>query len=182
MVGIVGLGLVLKVLSGGWWGYVPAGPSAVVIAVVAVWRREVPRLGGVKILLGGHADGDREVARGIELTDKWTVYMLAAQLALSQFPFGLLHAAVGWLVGSAWTEELVPAGLVRSRVPAWVVGEDGKRKNGRGQYEGLRRRLQEEDRDGMREVTTAGMAAANPRQDERRGFLGGVGRYFTSGS
>jgi len=184
MVGIVGLVLVVKVLSGGWWGYVPAGPSSVVIAVVAVWRREVPRLGGVKVLLDGHEREERDAstARGLELSDKWTVYVLAAQLALSQFPFGLLHAAVGWLVGSAWTEELVPGGLVRWRVPAWVVGEDARYKSGRGQFEGLRRRLQEEDRDGMREVTTGGMTAANPSQDERRGFLGGVGRYFTSGS
>jgi len=183
MVATVSLGLVLKIMTVGWWGYIPSGPSALIIAIVVVWRREIPRLGGFKILLD---DDDQRLragtARGIEVSDKWTIYMLAAQLALSQFPFGLLPAVVGWLVGNTWVEELVPAGLVRWRIPAWVVGEDGHRKNGRGHYEGLRRRLQEEDRDGMREVTTGGATAADPSQDGRRGFLGGVGRYFTSGS
>ena len=179
MVCIVALGLVLKISTLGWWGYIPAGPSALTIAIVAVWRREIPRLGGFKILLDEDEGRIRSgTASGIELSDKWTVYMLAAQLALSQFPFGLVPALVGWVVGNAWVEELVPGGLVRWRVPAWVVGEDGSGKSGRGRYEGLRRRLQEEeDRDGMREVTNA----AGTGQDERRGFLGGVGRYFTSG-
>ncbi|KAK5950320.1 hypothetical protein OHC33_008539 [Knufia fluminis] len=183
MIGIVSVAMVLKIVSVGWWGYIPSGPSALVIAIVAVWRREIPRLAGFKILL----DDDEQrlhagTARGLELSDKWTVYMLATQLALSQFPFGLLPAVVGWFVGNAWTEELVPGGLVRWRIPAWVLGEDAQRKTGRGHYEGLRRRLQEEDHDGMREVTTAGVATTTRSQEGRRGVLGGVGRYFTSGS
>lgn len=183
MIGIVSASIVLKILSIGWWGYVPSGPSALVIAIVVVWRREIPRLGGFKLLL--ETDDQRlraGTARGVELSDKWTIYMLAAQLTLSQFPFGLLPAVVGLLVGNAWVEELVPGGLVRWRIPAWLVGEDGRHKAERGHYEGLRRRLQEEDRDGMREVTTGGTATMNPDQVGRRGFLGGVGRYFTSGS
>lgn len=184
MVGIVGLGLVLKVLSAGWWGYIPSGMTGVVVAMVAVWRREIPRLGGFKILL---EDDERRiqagVASGLDFSDKWTVYMLTAQLALSQFPYGLLPALVGWVVGNAWREELVPASLVRWRVPGWVVGEDGQgKRSGRGQYEGLRRRLEEENQDGMREVSEGMARRSGGNEEERRGFLGGVGRYFTSGS
>lgn len=183
MAGIVGLGLLLKVLSIGWWGYIPSGISAVVIATVAVWSREIPRLGGFKVLLDDDTERIRNgTARGFEVTDKWTTYLLAAQLALSQFPYGLLPAFVGWIVGNAWTEELVPAGLVRWRLPGWVVGEDSKgKRRGQQQYEGLRRRLEEENQDGMREVSE-GMARQGDNQDDRRGFLGGVGRYFASGS
>lgn len=182
MAGIVGLGLLLKILSIGWWGYIPSGLNAVVIATVAVWGREIPRLGGFKVMLDDDVERIRNgTARGFEVTDKWTTYLLAAQLALSQFPYGLLPAFVGWVVGNAWTEELVPAGLVRWRLPGWVVGEDSKgKRRGQQQYEGLRRRLEEENQDGMREVSES-IARQGAGQDDRRGFLGGVGRYFASG-
>lgn len=185
MLGTVGLGVLLKMATLGWWEYIPSGMTGVVLALVAVWRSEVPRLGGFKILF---EDDDRRTrtgeARGVSVSDKWTVYMLAAQLALSQFPYGLLPALVGWVVGNAWSDELVPGGLVRWRVPAWVVGEDGQgKRGGRGQYEGLRRRLEEENQDGMREVTDGVARGGRGQQgDDRREFLGGVGRYFTSGS
>src|SRR5690348_12313572 len=107
--------------------------------------------------------------------------MLAVQLAFSQFPYGILPIIVGWVVGNAWGVEFLPSVIVRWRVPRWVVGEDAQWKGGsRGQYQGMRRRLEEENQDGMREVSS-GMARS-PAQDDRRGFLGGVGRYFTSGS
>ena len=68
-------------------------------------------------------------------------YLLAFQLALSQFPGSLLSAGVGWLVGYAWRNDILP-GAGGWRVPGWVVSEkrDGER------YEGLRRRLEGEER------------------------------------
>lgn len=182
MAGIASMALILKIITLGWWGYVPSGMSAVILATVAVWSKEVPRLGGFKLLLDDDEERLRRgTARGIDLSDKWTTYLLAAQLALTQFPYGLLPAFIGWFVGSAWTEELVPVSLVRWRVPGWVVGEDSKGKRGGQQYEGLRRRLEEQNQDGMRQVTMASQEGS--AQDVgRRGFLGGVGRYFASGS
>ena len=52
--------------------------------------------------------------------------------------------------------ELFPARLGRWRVPAWIVGESAKSKE-RGQYEGLRRRLEEEGSaaDGMKRLCEA---------------------------
>ena len=180
MLATVSTGLVLKLFTAGWWGYIPAGMTATTIATVAVWRKEIPRLSGFKVLLD---DDIRAIqagtARGIDFSDKWTMYVLAGQLAFSQFPYALLPALVGWVVGNAWNDELVPSGLVRWRVPGWLVGEDSRTKRGRGQYEGLRRRLEEENQDGMRAVSN-GIAQGTPVQ--QRGFLGNVGRYFTSSS
>ncbi|KAJ5086675.1 hypothetical protein NUU61_007982 [Penicillium alfredii] len=99
------------------------------------------------------------------LSDKSTTYLVAAQLALSQFPAMLLPAAVGWVVGVAWRAELLPGlspATTGFRVPVWVVGErelhrgavGGSGSSGRGggsdvgaereRYDDLRRRLEGE--------------------------------------
>lgn len=39
-------------------------------------------------------------------------YLLAAQLALAQWPGSLLGAAVGWTVGYLWRNETWPAALI----------------------------------------------------------------------
>lgn len=93
------------------------------------------------------------------LSDKSTTYLVAAQLALSQFPAMLLPAAVGWVVGLAWRADLLPFVSSAWRVPGWVVGERGRERRGLaaagggggaggegegGYYEDLRRRLEGE--------------------------------------
>ncbi|PYH46013.1 protein dscB [Aspergillus saccharolyticus JOP 1030-1] len=101
----------------------------------------------------------------ITLTDKSTTYLIALQLALSQFPATILPAVVGWGVGLAWRTEVLPLvgvpGGYRWRVPGWVVGDGsvraagGDRSSVRGgsgggsgsggeRYEELRRRLEGE--------------------------------------
>lgn len=63
----------------------------------------------------------------ILLSDKSTTYLVAAQLALSQFPTSLLPAFVGWAVGTAWRADILP-GSRSWRVPAWIVGEKEHRR------------------------------------------------------
>ncbi|PYH96476.1 hypothetical protein BO71DRAFT_482062 [Aspergillus ellipticus CBS 707.79] len=118
----------------------------------------------------------------ILLSDKSTTYLVAAQLALSQFPSMLLPAAVGWCVGWAWRMEVFPLpGLGGSwRVPAWMVGEKERRgagngngsgsgsgTGGEGRYEDLRRRLEGEA------VAASASASASD--------VGGGGRMRRSG-
>ncbi|KIV97966.1 hypothetical protein PV10_01661 [Exophiala mesophila] len=195
----------LKGLTFGLWNYLPAGLTAVVFAALSLWSDEVPRLYRYKILTGkiplatateqndsttaaggGGGGGNTRTAAqqqsqtdppGITLSDKSTTYLLAAQLALCQFPYQLIPALVGWTLGSAWIGELLPGGLSRWRVPAWVVGESPKSKE-RGQYEGLRRRLEEEgsSADGMRNVSDR---VAERQDTARRGFGRQIASYFT---
>ncbi len=168
--------LLLKLATWGWYNYVPGGLTGLVFAGLSVWGDEVPRLARYKILVDGHTKG------GVLLSDKSSTYLLAAQLALSQFPYNLLPAAVGWAVGTAWTGELLPAGLARWRVPAWLVGESARRKE-RGQFEGLRRRLEEEgsSADGMRNVSdnVGGGGGGGGQESARRGFGRQILGYFT---
>ncbi len=97
------------------------------------------------------------------LSDKSATYLLATQLALSQFPGSAVAAAVGWLVGYAWRSEILP-GAARWRVPTWFAGKEV----GEGhRYEGLRRRLEGES-------TVA--AAASGVDGRLGGNAGGEGR------
>ena len=168
--------VLLKLGTLGWYNYLPAGCTGMVFGLLAAWAEEVPRIYRYKIVTGTPSSGGQE-APGIVLSDKSTTYLLAAQLALSQFPHSILPAAVGWTVGTAWMSELLPGGLGRWRIPAWVVGASSKRKE-RGQYEGLRRRLEEEgsSADGMRNVTER---VASAEGNARRGFGSRFVGYFT---
>lgn len=167
----------LKAVTLGWYDYVPSGLTGLVFACLSAWGDEVPRLYRYKIVTGGGEESPG-LPKGVVLSDKSTTYLLAAQLALSQFPYNLLPAAVGWTVGSAWTGELLPSGLGRWRVPAWIVGESAKRKE-RGQFEGLRRRLEEEgsSADGMRNVSDN--MGSRGQESARRGFGRQILGYFT---
>ncbi|KAJ4525163.1 hypothetical protein HRR83_000834 [Exophiala dermatitidis] len=198
---VPGLCLLLKTASLGVYNYIPAGLTAVVFAALSAWREEVPRLYRYKIVTGGpkptttspsssssddasssapQAQTQTQQLPGITLSDKSTTYLLAAQLALSQFPYQLMPAAVGWVVGSAWMGELLPGRLNTWRVPAWMVGETSKTKH-RGQFEGLRRRLEEEgsSADGMRNVSDNVHQQQGAQDDTRRGFGRQILGYFT---
>jgi len=175
--------VVLKLGTLGWYNYLPSGLTGVVFGLLAAWADEVPRIYRYKIVTGSIASasaGGQGEAPGVILSDKSTTYLLAAQLALSQLPYSILPAAVGWTVGTAWMGELLPSGLGRWRIPAWMVGETSQRKE-RGQYEGLRRRLEEEgsSADGMRNVTERVSNTARGEGNARRGFGSRFVGYFT---
>jgi hypothetical protein len=107
----------------------------------------------------------------ISLTSKSLSYLPALQLALSAFPGSLIAAVVGWTVGYAYRNEVLP-GASGWRVPGWVVGESGKTGEG---YEGLRRRLDGESRS----VATGRSNVGATGGEERRRTLGGmVGEMF----
>ncbi|KIW77124.1 hypothetical protein Z517_09570 [Fonsecaea pedrosoi CBS 271.37] len=179
--------VLLKLVTLGWYNYLPSGSAGLVFALLSAWAEEVPRIYRYKIATGSPAataGGGPQQVPGVILSDKSTTYLLAAQLALSQFPYSILPAAVGWTVGTAWMGELLPGGLARWRIPAWMVGESSKRKE-RDRYEGLRRRLEEEgsSADGMRTVSDRVGAGGAEQESQRRG---GFGRqilgYFTGSS
>lgn len=145
--------------------YLPCGPTATLFALLAQYHAGIPHTFRYRISTSTStstssanrdtdASGRGEGAQGKHLTlllsDKSTTYLVAAQLALSQFPGMMLPAAVGWVVGVAWRAEVLPVPSARWRVPAWAVGEKemGRRgtQGGEGgeRYEDLRRRLEGE--------------------------------------
>ncbi|KAI9814598.1 MAG: hypothetical protein M1827_003154 [Pycnora praestabilis] len=137
------LALILRPLTLNTLNHLPAGPSPILFALLAQYHAVIPHVYKYRIsttLSPSSSPSSRDTPSGVLLSDKTTTYVLAFQLALSQFPGSLIGAAVGWTVGYAWRAELLPFSAAKWRVPAWVV--TGK-SEGAG-YEGLRRRLEGE--------------------------------------
>lgn len=150
----------LRPLSFGHVNYLPAGPTALLFAILAQYHAAIPStyryiVGGLTAPPNGHptttsnptatqsAAAQLASLRNstVALTSKTIYYVFAVQLALSQFPSSILPAVVGWTVGYAYRNEVLPA--TSWRVPSWVVGQKNRRPN----VEALRRRLEGEDRD-----------------------------------
>lgn len=169
------LALLIRPISLTTINYLPSGPTAAIFALLAQYHALIPhtfryRLATTSTGTGTSSPSNDEPnsndtnannASGkpplhIPLTSKSPIYLIAAQLALSQFPYMLLPAVTGWTVGLAWRAELLPGG-VSWRVPAWMVGEKdrprygsrygsgyGSADDGHERYEDLRRRLEGE--------------------------------------
>ncbi|EEP80476.1 predicted protein [Uncinocarpus reesii 1704] len=151
------LSLVLRPLTLNTLNYLPAGPTAILFALLAQYHAAIPTTYKYTISTGTTTTPS---ALTLHLSDKSTIYFLALQLSLSQFPNSLLPAAVGWIIGHAWRAELLPGRFSAPswRIPRWVYGghetafdrrqgtapeHDGPEAE---RYEGLRRRLEGESR------------------------------------
>ncbi|GIK03197.1 hypothetical protein Aspvir_007266 [Aspergillus viridinutans] len=181
--------------------YLPCGPTATLFALLAQYHAGIPHTFRYRISTSTSTStsasttattttpsdtDDRGEGRQqgkyltLLLSDKSTTYLVAAQLALSQFPGMILPAAVGWFVGLAWRAEVLPLPAARWRVPAWVVGEKdvGRRGTQGGEagerYEDLRRRLEGEAVAAAAASGTAGLGSEASGQRQRRregGFM-----------
>ncbi|KAJ9199056.1 hypothetical protein DTO164E3_4760 [Paecilomyces variotii] len=172
------LALVIRPLSLGTINYLPSGLTATIFALLAQFHAVIPHTFKYRISTSTTSTSTQSSSTSsassspaapaaataatpakksltILFSDKSTTYLLAAQLALSQFPFSILPALVGWCVGVAWRVEILPFGSKGWRVPAWMVGEKEVRRtqssgnNGSSdaeRYEDLRRRLEDESR------------------------------------
>lgn len=185
------LALVVRPLSLNTLNYLPSGPTATIFALLAQYHAAVPHTFRYRISTTSSPSTPSKPSLTILLSDKSTTYLVAAQLALSQFPATLLPAAVGWFVGAAWRAEMLPGsarfvagpggagargGGVGWRVPAWMVGEKEspsattarRRENNDGgadRYEDLRRRLEEESRAA---ASSSGVGIEGEHQRQRR--------------
>ncbi|KAF2400946.1 hypothetical protein EJ06DRAFT_509928 [Trichodelitschia bisporula] len=153
----------LRPLTLGHANYLPAGPTALLFALLAQYHAAIPASYQYRIGTSAAA-ADRTPSQQttlpspsqalnalrtqtITLSSKSLSYLIPLQLALSQFPHTILPAAVGWAVGYAYRNEVLPG--TTWRVPGWMVGQEAKSGHGRGggarQMEILRRRLEGEN-------------------------------------
>jgi hypothetical protein len=147
------LALVLRPLSFGKINYLPAGPTPLLFAILAQFHAAIPstyryKVGATATPPSPPSASSSATAQFFALrngtltfTSKTMSYLLPVQLALSQFPSSILPAVVGWAVGYAYRNEVLPA--TSWRLPAWMVGQKSRGPN----LESLRRRMEGEDAD-----------------------------------
>ncbi|ODH13614.1 hypothetical protein ACO22_07079 [Paracoccidioides brasiliensis] len=135
------LALLLRPLSLNTLNYLPAGPTAILFALLAQFYAAIPHAYKYRISTSTSIPPYPNTSSSssttsqpststtstttptVTLSDKSTTYLLASQLALSQFPHTLLAAATGWVVGYAWRSEILPGRVAAWRVPGSAYGD-----------------------------------------------------------
>ncbi|KAG9946988.1 hypothetical protein KCU85_g6113, partial [Aureobasidium melanogenum] len=148
--------LIIRPLSFYNINYLPAGPTAIVFALLAQYHAAIPYMYKYQL----SANESPHSSSAITLTSKSTSYLLPLQLALSQLPGSAIVAAVGWLVGYAYRREILP-GAATWRIPDLSAG-----KRERERFEGLRRRMEGE-------AATASGSRVEESDGGRRRTIGG---------
>ncbi|KAH0305921.1 hypothetical protein KCU84_g14889, partial [Aureobasidium melanogenum] len=148
--------LIIRPLSFYNINYLPAGPTAIVFALLAQYHAAIPYMYKYQL----SATDSPHSSSAINLTSKSTSYLLPLQLALSQLPGSAIVAAVGWLVGYAYRREILP-GVATWRIPDLSAG-----KRERERFEGLRRRMEGE-------AATASGSRVEESDGGRRRTIGG---------
>jgi hypothetical protein len=133
---------VLRPLTVGVFNYLPAGPTPIIFAILAQYHAIIPHIYKYRLALSASPPTNEEFY-GLTFSDKSYRYLLALQLALFQWPGSLLGAAVGWVVGYSWRNDILPGALTRWRIPGWMVGIRTQKRS--EEFEGLRRRLEGEN-------------------------------------
>ncbi len=157
------LTFILRPLTLGFLNYLPAGPTPIVFAILAQYHAIIPCIYRYRLALSPTS----EPFRGLTFSDKSYRYLLAIQLALFQWPGSLLAAAVGWIVGYSWRNDMLPGTLTRWRIPGWLVGIRSQRRS--DEFEGLRRRLEGEN---APSATATGVQNQPQGEAERRRTMG----------
>ncbi|KAK9459612.1 uncharacterized protein V1516DRAFT_535436 [Lipomyces oligophaga] len=111
--------------------YLPAGPTPIIFTLLALYHHMVPSV--YKFRFSPYPiEPVSEPGQGSELeteppinsrhsltvSDKIFVYIIAAQLALSQMPGSLIVSFTGWIIGILWYREVLP--LRSWRIPESV--------------------------------------------------------------
>ncbi|KAL5615097.1 hypothetical protein BROUX41_005157 [Berkeleyomyces rouxiae] len=158
------LAFFMRLVTGGAFNYLPAGPTPVIFAMLAQYHLLVPHLYQYRIsATQNDATPDAAPPAGVTLSDKSYRYVLAMQLAMLQMPGSLLGAVLGWIIGYAW-KDFMPTALVKWRLPGWMVGLAHQKRG--AEFEGLRRRLEGEDSSVT--ATTSGAQHQDSEVGQRR--------------
>ncbi|KAI9158502.1 DSC E3 ubiquitin ligase complex subunit 2 [Paramyrothecium foliicola] len=157
---------VLRPLSPSLFNYMPAGPTPLLFAALAQFHAMVPHMYKYRVATSS-APSTAESFSGVTFSDKSYKYALAIHLALLQWPGSVIGALVGWVVGYAWREGLMPASLISWRLPGWMVGLSHQRRS--AEFEGLRRRLEGEN---ATAGVSTGVQGQADNQAERRRTMG----------
>lgn len=154
------LAVLLRPLSFNTFNYLPAGPTPILFAILAQYNTAIPYTYKYRIGTSAPPSGSAPVGM-ILLSDKSYTYLPTIQLSLSQLPGSIFGAAIGWVIGHSWRNELLPGALTRWRVPHWLVGMRPRERA--EDFEGLRRRLAGDESSPVLATGSAGRAGGRRR-------------------
>jgi hypothetical protein len=157
---------VLRPISPALFNYMPAGPTPILFATLAQFHVMVPHMYKYRVATAP-STSTSEPFTGLTFSDKSYKYALAVHLALLQWPGSVIGALVGWVIGYAWREGLMPTSLITWRLPGWMVGLSHQRRS--AEFEGLRRRLEGEN---ASTGASTGVQGQADNQAERRRTMG----------
>lgn len=162
--------LLLQPLTSSLINYLPAGPTALIFALLAQYHAIIPHTYRYHVATTSSpssqsANSAADSPSTLTLSDKSPRYLLALQLALFQLPASLITAPLGFLLGYSFRSGILPLRLTRWRVPGWLVGAETQKRS--AEFEGLRRRLEGED--GGAGATTTGREGGEGGSMGRRG-------------
>jgi hypothetical protein len=138
------LALILRPLSFNTFNYLPAGPTPLLFAILAQYHAAIPQIYKYRVAASSSSPTSPDAPLvGLTFSDKSYTYLPALQLSLAQFPGSFLCAAVGWIIGYSWRNDVLPGRVGKWRVPGWMVGIRAVKRG--EDFEGLRRRLEGEN-------------------------------------
>lgn len=108
------LGLILRPLSSNRLNYLPPGPTPILFSLLPLYIHLIPPNYTLRL---GASTPTPSSPSGLTVTDKWGLYVIFTQLALSQFPGSLICALTGYLTGLMWEFSLLPAFMKHFRLP-----------------------------------------------------------------
>jgi CUE domain len=106
------LGLFLRPLSSNRLNYLPPGPTPLLFSLLPLYIHLIPPSYTLRV-----GASTPTPTTGLTLSDKWGIYVLYVQLALSQFPSSLICALTGYLTGLMWEFSLLPSFIKHFRLP-----------------------------------------------------------------
>jgi hypothetical protein len=155
--------ITLRPLTAGLTNYMPAGPTPLVFAMLAQYHAMVPHMYKYRVA-SSEAPPTDEPFSGVTLSDKSFRYAIAFHLSVLQWPGSLLGAVIGWVVGYAYREDILPLAFVRWRLPGWMLGLKTQRRS--SEFEGLRRRLEGDGTPGTSTATATGVQGQAGQQGQ----------------
>lgn len=161
----------LQPLTSNLFNYLPAGPTALIFALLAQYNAIIPHIYRYRVATTSSTPDSSSEPTSLTLSDKSPRYLLAIQLALFQLPASLITAPLGFLLGYSFRADLLPSVLTRWRLPGWLVGVSTQKRS--AEFEGLRRRLEGEDT-----ATATGREGQGEGEVGRRGVGGEILNRF----
>ncbi|KAF1812189.1 hypothetical protein P152DRAFT_417190, partial [Eremomyces bilateralis CBS 781.70] len=112
--------LILRPFSFNTLNLLPAGPTAILFALLSQYHSAIPHTYKYNLSTSLSPSPPHPEPEP-KLTSKSITYLTSLQLLAPNFPSSLLPALIGWSVGNLWRADALPGVNTASRIPWWLL-------------------------------------------------------------